>query len=263
MKLNTLFTFFILSFSTVFAQKTVKMLQVPTENQFSIIHTVEEGNNGVSIIPSGRQITPVGKVTRITRGAFGLTVSPDESKTLILHHNGVVTVMDLLKNEATRVPSYDGKIEPLDNETFLGVAFSKDSKTAYLSGGDKGNVLVFDAVSYKKIDSISLNGIFNGEKFEDSFTSDLTINSSNNELLVLDRGNNRLVRIDILSKKITASIPVGRIPFGVSISKDGKKAFVANVGLYDYPLAPGVTPMRRPMAVRGATLKMRILPTNN
>ena len=232
-----LFTVF---FQLVFAQKTVKMLQVPAENQFSTINT-----EGVSIIPSGRFVTPVGKVTRITRGAFGLAISQDESKALVLHHNGVVTVVDLKGNQAVRVPSYDGKIMSLNNETFLGVAFSTDNKMAYLSGGNKGNVLIFDASTYKKIDSISLDGVYNGEKFEDSFTSDLTINPLKNELLVLDRGNNRLVRIDILSKKITASIPVGRIPFGISISKDGRKAFVANVGLYDYPLAPGVTPTNK------------------
>ncbi len=248
MKLNTLFAFFTLSFTTVFAQKTVKMLQAPAENQFSIINTEvsnPENSVGVSIIPSGRFITPAGKTTKITRGAFGLAISPDESKALVLHHNGVVTVMDLLKNEATRVPSYNGKIKPLDNAMFLGVAFSSDNKTAYLSGGDKGIVVIFDASTYKKIDSISLDGVFNGEKFEDSFTSDLTINTAKNELFVLDRGNNRLVCVDILSKKITASIPVGRIPFGVSLSRDGKKAFVANVGLYDYPLAPGVTPTNK------------------
>jgi YVTN family beta-propeller protein len=164
---------------------------------------------------------------------------------VILHHNGVVTVMDLLKNEAVHVPSYNGKIKPLDTETFLGVAFSDDNKTAYLSGGDKGDITIFDATTFKKIDTISLNGTINGTLFDDSFTSDLTINKTKNELLVLDRGNNRLVRIDISTKKITASIPVGRIPFGISMSKDGKKAFVANVGLYDYPLATGVTPTNK------------------
>jgi DNA-binding beta-propeller fold protein YncE len=231
---------FLSFFFTAFSQKTVKMLQVPAQNQQSVIDM-----SGVSILPSGRFVTPVGKVARITRGAFGLAISPDEKKALVLHHNGVVTVMDLATNTGVRVPSYDGRIMPLDNETFLGVAFSKDKKTAYLSGGDKGNVLVFDIETYKKVDSISLDGVFNGEKFEDSFTSDLTINSFKNELLVLDRGNNRLVRIDILTKNITASVPVGRIPFGVSISKDGQKAFVANVGLYDYPLATGVTPFNK------------------
>ena len=45
-----------------------------------------------------------------------------------------------------------------------------------------------------------------------------------------------LVRIDLTSKKITASIPAGRQPFGLAISPDKKMAFVANVGMYEYPL---------------------------
>jgi DNA-binding beta-propeller fold protein YncE len=243
MKIQVLVVLFLSTFTLVFAQKTVKTLQTPAENQFSTLNT--EGAKNFGILPSGRFVSPVGKVTRITRGAFGLTISADESKALVLHHNGVVTVMDLKTNEGVRVPSYNGKIKPLNTETFLGVALSSDNKTAYLSGGDKGDVTIFDAVTYTKIDTISLNGVVNGETFDDSFTSDLTINHDKNELIVLDRGNNRLVRVDILTKKITASIPVGRIPFGVSLSKDGKKAFVANVGLYDYPLAPGVTPMNK------------------
>jgi DNA-binding beta-propeller fold protein YncE len=243
-------TFILLLFfcSSAFAQKVMRILEVPAENQFSTINT-----EGVSILPSGRFVTPVGKVARITRGAFGLAISPDEKKALILHHNGVVTVADLAKwkqsgaldNALVRVPSYNGKIQSLETETFLGVAFSSDNKIAYLSGGDKGNILVFNTETYQKIDSISLDGVWKGEKIEDSFTSDLVMNPIKNELLVLDRGNNRLVRIDILSKKITASIPIGRIPFGISLSKDAQKAFVANVGLYDYPLAPGVTPFNK------------------
>ena len=58
---------------------------------------------------------------------------------------------------------------------------------------------------------------------------------------MLDRGNFRLVRIDLSTKKITASISVGRQPFGLSLSPDYKLAFVANVGLFAYPLVPGVT----------------------
>ncbi|HRZ18051.1 MAG TPA: glycosyltransferase, partial [Candidatus Hydrogenedentes bacterium] len=62
------------------------------------------------------------------------------------------------------------------------------------------------------------------------------------ELLVLDRGNFRLVRMDLATKKITASIKVGRQPFGIALSHDLKQAFVANVGVYSYPLILGATP---------------------
>ncbi len=236
MNLKTLIFAFLTLPYVVFGQEKVKTLQVPAENQFSTINT-----DGVSILPSGRFVTPAGKVSRITRAPFGLAVSPDETRAVVLHNTGVVTVMDLTNNEAVRVPSYDGKIKALNKAHFLGVAFAKDSRTVYLSGGDEGNIVVFDAVNLKKIDSIDLNGTFNGVNYEDSFTSDLAINEAKNELLVLDRANNRLVRVDIATKKITASLSVGRIPFGISLSKDGQKAFVANVGLYDYPLAPGVT----------------------
>ncbi len=51
-----------------------------------------------------------------------------------------------------------------------------------------------------------------------------------------------MVRIDLATRKITASVKVGRQPFGLSLSPDGKTAFVANVGMYEYPLITGATP---------------------
>ena len=68
------------------------------------------------------------------------------------------------------------------------------------------------------------------------------VNYTNNELLVLDIANFRMVRIDLNSKKVTASVKVGRQPFGLGLSPDKKQAFVANVGLYEYPLIVGATP---------------------
>jgi YVTN family beta-propeller protein len=124
------------------------------------------------------------------------------------------------------VPSYDNSIpSPLSKGSFLGVAFSPDSKIVYLSGGDNGAVIVYDIEKLKRLDSISLNGKIDTADYEDSFTSDLLLNENANELLVLDRGNFRLVRIDLNTKKITASIKTGRQPFGLAISPDHKTCF--------------------------------------
>ena len=98
---------------------------------------------------------------------------------------------------------------------------------------------MYDIDQMKRIDSISLNGFVDGKNYEDSFTSDLLY--QNRELFILDRGNFRMVRYDLSKKKITASIPVGRQPFGLAISPDKKKVFVANVGMYAYPLIEGLT----------------------
>ena len=218
------------------AQKQINILQVPGAKHYAKIDTA----NG-SVLPSGRIVTPAGKTIRITHDPFGMAISPDGKKAATLH-NGVFTIIDLGVMHHTRVPAYDSSIaSPLSNGSFLGVAFSSDSKKVFLSGGDNGAVIIYDISAFQRLDSISLNGKINGEDFEDSFTSDLLLNESKNELLVLDRANFRLVRIDLNTKNITASIKTGRQPFGVALSPDKKMAFVANAGMYEYPLIHGAT----------------------
>ena len=225
--------------------KTYTTLQVPAAGVPGRAEFCRIDTNGTSVLPSGRYVTPAGKTIRITNDPFGLALSADGRRAVTLH-DGVLTVINLANLQATRVPDYAGKIPAaLKEGSFLGVAFAADNKTVYLSNGDKGRVLVFDTEQLRTTDSISLDG--NG--YTDSFTSDLLLNGT--ELLVLDRANFRLVRIDIATKRITASVPTGRQPFGLAISPsrsagavdspDKKLAFVANVGLYAYPKVPGVT----------------------
>ena len=229
--------FFTIFGKTVLSQNLIDILCVPAENKFSQINI-----GGTTILPSGRFVTPAGNLIRITNDPFGMAISPDGKKCVTLH-NGVFTIIDLKTLDAIRVPGYDHIIKsPLSRGSFLGVAFSNDSKTLYLSGGDNGAVIIYDTGKFTRIDSISLNGIVDGVDFEDSFTSDLVYNETNNELLVLDRGNFRMVRINLALKRITASVKVGRQPFGLTLSPDKKTAFVANVGMYEYPLIKGATP---------------------
>ncbi|MBK8952088.1 MAG: phosphoesterase [Chitinophagaceae bacterium] len=245
--------------SSITAQKKVNTLQVPGRNKYAVIN-----DSGISILPSGRFVTPAGQTIRITHDPFGMAISPN-GKTAVTLHNGVFTIIQLLTLRSVRVPSYNQRINsplthnpvslnvfsdkpdtgtvipsPLSNGSFLGIAFAPDSKTIYLSGGDNGAVIVYDIETLQRLDSISLNGKVNGEDYNDSFTSDLIFNSSKNELLVLDRGNFRMVRINLATKRITASIKVGRQPFGLSLSPDKQTAFVANVGMYEYPLVKGM-----------------------
>ncbi len=218
-------------------QKDYTILSVPAIKEYTHINC-----KGKSVLASGRYITPAGQTVQITHDPFGMAISPDGTKTITIH-NGVFTIINNATLASTRVPSYDGSIvSPFSNGSFLGVAFSTDSKTVYLSGGDNGAVIVYDIETMNRLDSISLNGIIDSVNYQDSFTSDLLLNENNHELLVLDRGNFRMVRIDLPSRKITASIKTGRQPFGLSISPDKKTAFVANVGMYDYPLLPDITP---------------------
>ena len=43
-----------------------------------------------------------------------------------------------------------------------------------------------------------------------------------------------MVILDTESKKLKHSVPVGRYPFGISLSPDESKVYVANVGMFEY-----------------------------
>ena len=231
--------FFILGaflFNCALQAQQNKYLQVPGVNQFATIN-----HSGISVLPSGRYVKPAGKVSMITHDPFGLTISPDGKKAVTLH-SGVMTIFHLDLDSIVRVPDYGKTIpSPFSKGSLLGASFHKDNRIVYLSGGDNGTVIAYDIIALKVINTYLLDGKVGDIDFKDSFTSDLLYNESENELMVLDQANYRLVRIDCATKRIKASIPVGRLPFGLALSPDKRTAVVANVGMYAYPLVKGMT----------------------
>ena len=71
-------------------QKKINVLSVPGSNQYCKIDTA-----GISVLPSGRYVTPAGNTIRITNDPFGMAISPDGKKAVTLH-NGVFTIIDLV-----------------------------------------------------------------------------------------------------------------------------------------------------------------------
>src|SRR6266487_1505517 len=69
--------------------KVINILTVPAGNTYCNINV-----NGISVLPSGRYVTPAGQTIRITHDPFGMAISPDGKKAVTLH-NGVFTVIDL------------------------------------------------------------------------------------------------------------------------------------------------------------------------
>ena len=226
----------IVFFSCTIVAQTKTQLLVPGRQLYTKLD-----RNGVTVLPSGRLLKPAGKVTQITHAPFGLVVSRDGKYTVSLHDE-VLTIYLTGNDSVIRVPDYKKTIpSPFKGGTMTGASFYKDNKTVLLSGGDKGTVIAYDLEKLQVVDSFSIDGKVGDKAYKDSYTSDLLYLAASNELLVLDLFNYRLVRIDCNSKAIKASIPVGRLPFGLAVSPDGKTAVVANVGMYAYPLIEGIT----------------------
>jgi len=220
-------TFFLLISCS--GNKTVITLQVPGHDRYCEIN-----QDGESIIPSGRIIKPYGDFIRIKPDPFGLALSPDGTIALAVHNN-LLTVIRTRDNSIEEFASpFQGK------GSYMGAAIKSDNRTAFLSGGDSGDIMTVDLTAPDKVSRFSINGISSGKNYDDSFVGDIKLSDDETHLFILDQFNFRLAIMDLNLMKVTRSIPVGRFPLGIDVSPDGRYAYVANTGIFDYPLAPGL-----------------------
>jgi len=204
---------------------------------------------GETVLPNGRLITPLGKHIKVAPHPYGLALSPD-GKTLVTANSGtspfsfsVITELGSDQPKVVQVPPSGQKGGDDDDEglesVFLGVAVAPDNRTLYLSEGDNGRIGIFDLLTHQRLDSLSIDGEFQGKRLKNSLPGELKLSPDGRRLYVLDLAHFRLVVIDASSKQIVASVPVGRMPFGLAISPDGKRVYVSNVGMFEYSLIPG------------------------
>jgi YVTN family beta-propeller protein len=212
---------------------------------------VEINPDGETVLPNGRLITPLGKHVKVAPHPYGLALSPD-GKTLVTANSGthpfsfsIITELGSDQPKVVQVPPAGQAASEGDEgveSVFLGVAIAGDNRTLYLSEGDNGRVGIFDLVTRARLDSVSIDGDFQGRTYKNSLTGGLKLSPDGRHLYVLDLGHFRMVVIDTASKKLVASLGVGRMPFGLAVSPDGKRVYVSNVGMFEYSLIPGYDP---------------------
>lgn len=220
----------------VHGQLISQSIEVPGRDEYAKIKL-----NGPSVLPSGRYVKPAGELKLVTRAPYGLAVSKDERMAVVLHSNAI-SIVDLSNSEmaVSRFPSYDGKNrDVIKGASFVGACFSADNRRVFLSGGDKGKVWVFDVVGKVMVDSFDLN-LAHPESNREAFATDLILDELNDDLWVLDRAWFQVHRFSLKTHQIKASIPTGRIPFGIALAPKQHRILVANVGMYAYPVVPWV-----------------------
>jgi len=216
----------------------VSLLEAPARGEAPAI----EGDAAVLI--SGRRVTPAGRVIRTQSYSWGLAVSPDESR-IALVRSGAIEVIDLHDGSSHRIPPYGTKApKELGDGTYMGVAFSPDGRLLYFGSANSGEIKVLDLSQWRVATTIPIDG----GGLVDSFVGDFVLNADGTEIHALDQFNYRLVTIDLRSRKVKRSVRVGRNPFSVALGPDGRTAWVTNVGMFEYPLLPGVTPDNRASA---------------
>ena len=199
--------------------------------------------DGLTILSSGRYLKPVGRHIAIAREPYGLAMSPD-GKTLFVASDGVGQIITGWR-EANPVIT---KVHPPASERRKkgsnggGVEFSPNGKEVYWSSGDSGAILIFNVDSPESITEASLNTEFDGRKFEDSYVTDVKVSADGKYLYCADVTNFRLVVMDLKSRKIIGSVPVGRYPYALAVV--GDHVYAANIGLFEYSAIPSTTDER-------------------
>jgi DNA-binding beta-propeller fold protein YncE len=236
--------------------------------------------SGQTILPSGRLITPLGRQVKVAPHPYGLTLSPD-GKTLVTVNSGtkpfsvsILTGLDSPQPQVAQIPPGFGSNDDDPESVLLGAAIGPDDLTLYVSEGDNGKIGIFDLRTHQRLDALSLDGTYLGATYKNSLTGALLLTHDGRHLLALDLAHFRLVILDTASKQILSSTPVGRMPFGLALSPDGNRAYVSNVGMFQYSLVPGYDPkdprhtgldfpafgFPSPEAAHGATVEGKQIP---
>lgn len=203
-------------------------------------------HSGASILPGGRVIAPMGDEYIGGPGAFGLAVSAD-GRYVVTSNTGPgrnsLTVLERTRTGwddrqiMARSPAAVNMEDPDDwRSVFMGLAFDRD-RGIYIAEGNTGRVSLLDWEGERRR-SVDLNQ----GGYEDSYTADMAMDAARGILYVVDQANFRVAAIDLKTRQVTGSVKVGRLPFAMALSPDGKRLYVTNLGMFQYQAIPGADP---------------------
>lgn len=210
------------------------VLSAPAGEMYTSIN-----KEGITVIPNGRLLTPAGKNYVVAPHPFGLVLSNDGEIAVTANSGTSPLSITIIKNlssspEIMQVPPGHSTNAGVLESVFMGLAISPDNSKVYVSGGQTNRIFVFDLASGNKTDSIDCARSADGMEYPDGYIGDMVISKDGNLLFAVDQMNFRLIIADTRSLKVTGSVPVGRYPFGLALTNDEKKIYVANVGMFQY-----------------------------
>ena len=190
------------------------------------VYVTNNGSDNVSVIATKRNA--VIKTIPVGIAPFGVAVTPDGSKVYVVNsvnassnHNAEPSTVSVIDTERDRVT----KMVPVGFGP-TSVVIAHNGERAYVSGHDPVTFAaifsVIETATDEVIATVSVGS--NGAADVVVITpDDSRLYAGNNE-----EGVNTVLVIDIASERVVATIPVGINPYGMAITPDGKRVYVAN-----------------------------------
>jgi len=216
-------------------QDTLWIVSVPSGNEVTKIE-----KDGKTVIPNGRYITPAGLSILTAPHPYGLTLSPNGNIAVTANSGTSPLSITIVRNilsqhpEVQQIPPGPSTEEGVLASVFMGLAISPDNQTVYVAGGQENKIFLFDVSSGESKGAIDCSDITGSTDYSHGYIGDLKLSKDGRTLYAVDQIGFRMVILDTEAKMLKHSVPVGRYPFGICLSPDEKRAYVANVGMFEY-----------------------------
>jgi YVTN family beta-propeller protein len=217
------------------SDKPLWIIAAPSGDQITKID-----KQGTTVLPNGRFITPAGKNIMTAPHPYGLTLSPNGNVAVTANSGtnplSITIIRDIMSEhpEVQQVPPGPATDKGVLASVFMGLAVSPDNQTIYVAGGQENKVYLFDVNTGAKKDSIDCSFTAEGIDYSHGYIGDMKLSKDGKTLYAVDQIGFRMLIMNTETKTLTHSVPVGRYPFGICLSPDEKKVYVANVGMFEY-----------------------------
>lgn len=219
------------------------IITAPADDLYTLIN-----KNGKTVLPNGRFVTPEGNTFLVAPHPYGLVLSPDGEIAVTANSGTSPLSITILRNitfekpDIQQIPPGTSTDEGVLASVFMGLAISQDNQKVYVAGGQENKVYIFNTSNGESEGSIDCS--YQDSKFDytHGYIGDMVLSKDGNTLYAVDQIGFRMIIIDLKSQKILHNVPVGRYPFGITLSPDNKKAYVANVGMFAYQKIKGLDP---------------------
>lgn len=203
--------------------------------------------SGETVIPNGRLLTPSGKSIVVAPHPYGLTLSPDGNTAVTANSGTSPLSITIIRNilsgapEVRQIPPGPATDKGVLASVFMGLAVSNDNRVVYVAGGQENKIFIFDLKTGEKKGFFDCSFKSDSIDYSHGYIGDLVLSKDGKKLYAVDQIGFRMVVLDTETKKLEHNIPVGRYPFGICLSPDEQKAYVANVGMFQYRMIKGIT----------------------
>jgi YVTN family beta-propeller protein len=191
---------------------------------------------GTNLLFNGWGATPAGEAVPISDMALKLAVSPDKRRLVAVsggYPNTGLTLLDLAGRRVTQ-------FFPL-REVWNGLAFSRNGRRIFVSGGDSGQIYVFGYADGTATIEPSVHPSTNAVG---TFLAGLTVHPKTGKIYVCNEGQNEIWVLNGKTLALEATVPVGLHPHSCVMGADQRHLYVSNWGSRSVSIVDTVTNRR-------------------